>query len=194
MLRTNLATRPFYNERAVHVALIVAALVVLAVSVFDVASWVGLRRSHAELIGQVSGAQERAASLQRDAQRLRRSLNRAEVDAVANAATEANTLIDRRTFSWTGLFSRFETTLPPGVRILAVAPKTDKDGNLMVRIVVASRQAEDVESFVEQLTESKAFTGLLTREEILNPDGLLEVTLEGQYLAALPEKPAAGTR
>ncbi len=193
MLRTNLATRPFYNERAVHATLIVAALVVLALTAVDTVRWVGLRRSHAALVSQVSGAQERAASLQRDAQRLRRSLNRAEVEAVASAATEANTLIDRRTFSWTGLFGRFEETLPPDVRILAVAPKTDKDGNLMVRIVVASRQAEDVETFVEKLTESKAFTGLLSREEILNPDGLLEVTLEGRYLAAVPGKPAAGT-
>ena len=32
MLRTNLSTRPFYNERAVHVALGLVALVVLALT------------------------------------------------------------------------------------------------------------------------------------------------------------------
>jgi hypothetical protein len=191
MLRTNLATRPFYNERIVHLALGLAAVAVLAISVYNVASWVSLRRHHTELVNQVSGAELRAADLQRDAQRLRRSLNRTEVEAVAKAATEANALIDRRTFSWTGLFGRFEETLPPDVRILAVAPKTDKDGNLIVRIVVASRQAEDVETFVEKLTQSGSFAGLLSREEVLNPEGLLEVTLEGRYLAT-PVKPAAG--
>ena len=191
MLRTNLATRPFYNERVVHLALIAAAVVVVAISVFDVVSWVSLRRHYADLVNQVSGAESRAAGLQRDAQRLRRSLNRAEVDAVAKAAIEANALIDRRTFSWTGLFGRFEATLPADVRILAVAPKVDKDGNLTVRIVVASRQAEDVETFIEKLTESGSFAGLLSREEVLNPDGLLEVTLEGRY-QVVPQKPAAG--
>lgn len=191
MLRTNLATRPFYNERIVHLVLALAALAVLAITVYDVATWIGLRRHHAELVAQVSGAESRAEELQRDAQRLRRSLNRAEVEAVAKAAAEANALIDRRTFSWTGLLGRFEETLPPDVRILAVTPKVDRDGNMIVRIVLASRQAEDVEAFVEKLAGTKAFSGLLSHEELLNPDGILEVTLEGRYLGPV-SKPAAG--
>jgi hypothetical protein len=191
MLRTNLATRPFYNERVVHLVLALAALVVLAITVYDVADWIGLRRHHADLVAQVSGAETRADELQRDAQRLRRSLNRAEVDAVAKAAAEANALIDRRTFSWTGLLGRFEEALPDNVRILAVTPKVDKDGNMIVRIVVSSRQAEDVEAFVEKLAETKSFAGLLSHEELLNPDGMLEVTLEGRYIGPV-SRSAAG--
>ena len=34
-LRTNLATRPFYNERAVQVLLVIAAVAVAAISVFN---------------------------------------------------------------------------------------------------------------------------------------------------------------
>ena len=36
MLRTNLSTRPFYNERAVHVGIVVAALLVLAITALNV--------------------------------------------------------------------------------------------------------------------------------------------------------------
>jgi hypothetical protein len=193
MLRTNLATRPFYNERVVHIVLALAALAVLAITAYNVGAWRGLRRHHADLVAQVSGAESRAAELQREAARLRRSLNRADVDAVAKAAGEANELIDRRTFSWTGLLGRFESTLPADVRILSVTPKVDRDGNLIVRVVVAGRQAEDVETFVEKLTETRSFDGLLSHEEIVNQDGLLEVTLEGRYLGPVA-KPAAGTR
>jgi hypothetical protein len=192
MLRTNLATRPFYNERIVHLLLALAALVVLAVTAYDVGTWLRLRHHHAGLVAQVSGAESRAAELQREAARLRRSLNRADVDAVAKAASEANELIDRRTFSWTGLLGRFESTLPADVRILSVSPKVDEHGDLIVRVVVVGRQAEDVETFVEKLAETKSFDGLLSHEEIVNQDGLLEVTLEGRYLGPVT-KPAAST-
>ena len=35
MLRTNLSTRPFYNERAVHVCLALSAILVVALTVFN---------------------------------------------------------------------------------------------------------------------------------------------------------------
>ena len=35
MLRTNLSTRPFYNERAVQMALVAAAVLILAVTAFN---------------------------------------------------------------------------------------------------------------------------------------------------------------
>jgi hypothetical protein len=193
MLRTNLATRPFYNERMVHLVLALAALVVLAITAGNVIAWLGLRRHHADLVAQVSGAETRAAELQSDAARLRRTLNRAEVDAVARAAGEANALIDRRTFSWTGLLGRIESTLPDDVRILSVSPKVDRDGNLIVRVVVVGREAEDVATFIERLAETKSFDGLLSHEEVVNQDGTLEVTLEGRYLGPVP-KPAEGAR
>jgi len=190
MLRTNLATRPFYNERVVHLALALAALAVLAISVADVANWLSLRRRHADLVGQVSGAESRATQLQQDAQRLRRSLSRTEVEAVSKAASEANALIDRRTFSWTGLLGHFESTLPAEVRILAVSPRIERDGEMTVRIVVVARQAEDVDAFVGKLEATRAFAGLLSHEEVLNRDGMLEVTLEGRYLGTMARPPA----
>lgn len=36
MIRTNLATRPFYNERAVHIGLIVLAVIVVLATAFNV--------------------------------------------------------------------------------------------------------------------------------------------------------------
>ena len=36
MIRTNLSTRPFYNERAVHAWLLLVAALVIAASVFNV--------------------------------------------------------------------------------------------------------------------------------------------------------------
>ena len=59
---------------------------------------------------------------------IRRSIDRARLDAVQAAAREANSLIDRRTFSWTELLNQFQATLPPDVRIAGVLPQIDTDG------------------------------------------------------------------
>ena len=49
MLRTNLSTRPFYNERAVHLVLGLVALVVIGLTVANLVSVVRLSRQNTAL-------------------------------------------------------------------------------------------------------------------------------------------------
>jgi hypothetical protein len=46
MLRTNLSTRPFYNERGVHGVLAATALIVGAFTVFNITQLVMLTRGY----------------------------------------------------------------------------------------------------------------------------------------------------
>jgi len=116
-----------------------------------------------------------------DADRARRGVNREDLGRVAAAAREANTLIDQRTFSWTELLNRLEATLPPDVRVQSIQPTTDKQGNLTITLIVFGRQAEDIEQFIEQLEGTGSFQHVVSLSETTNPQGLLEVSLEGQY-------------
>jgi len=50
-------------------------------------------------------------------------------------------LVDRRTFSWTSLFSVLEQTLPPSVRLLTITPRLDK-GVLRLELTAATRSYE----------------------------------------------------
>ncbi len=194
MLRTNLSTRPFYNERVVQIALGVVALLVVAFTAFNLVQWRSLSERHAHLLARVGDDERNAARLRADAERARRSVNRADLERVAAAAREANDLIDRRVFSWTGLLNCLEETVPPDVRVQSIRPASDKEGNLTVTMVALGRRAEDIEQFVEQLEATKAFRHVYSRTETTNAQGLLEVSLEGRYLqGALPERPAAAT-
>lgn len=186
MLRTNLSTRPFYNERVVQISLAAAALLILALTAFNVVQFRSLSGRHAELLARVGDAERQATTLRSDADRARRSVDRSQLERVAASAREANSLIDARTFSWTELLNRLETTLPADVRIQSVRPVVDKDGNLTVAMIVLGRRAEDIEQFVEQLEGTKAFRHVYTRSESTNPQGLLEVTIEGWYLPGTP--------
>ena len=113
MIRTNLSTRPFYNERAVQLWLLVLALVVAAATVFNVARVIRYSQTDTELATQASRDEARAADLRAEAARLRGSVDLQQIELASTEARQANDLIDRRTFSWTDLFNQFETTLCP---------------------------------------------------------------------------------
>ena len=151
---------PFYNDRAVRIA----------------HRRGGARRARPDRLqrrrGLAAAIAERASSAPgRGAQRARRprrcAIRRARSARRSTAtswprsqaaAREANQLIDRRAFSWTDLFNRFEETLPPDVRIAAVQPQVDADGRMLVAVTVVSRRVEDLDEFIEALEETGAFT------------------------------------
>jgi Tfp pilus assembly protein PilN len=184
MLRANLSTRPFYNERAVAIALGVFALLVVAASVFNVTQLARLTSRQAVLASEIQTADRRAADLRRQAAQARASVDQRRLDAVAADAREANALIDQRTFSWTDLFNRFEATLPPDVRITAVRPTLESDGRLIVSVSVVARSVDDIDAFIEALEATRAFEDVLSRSENTDEEGQLNATLRGVYRTA----------
>jgi Tfp pilus assembly protein PilN len=180
MLRTNLSTRPFYNVRAVQVALSIFAAVVLGVTLFNVIRIVTLLTSQQTLGANADDAEREAARLLSEASRIRAQINPTELATVASAAREANDLIDQRAFSWTELFTQFESTLPPDVRITAVQPRLEK-GVFIVGVAVEARRAEDIDSFIEALEMTGTFRNVLATATQSNDAGLLEAIIEGVY-------------
>ncbi len=193
MLRTNLSTRPFYNERVVRLALLLLAVIVLGFTVFNTARVVVLNTTNSDVARRITDAEKRAADLRAEAARVRSQIDRRELQAVAAAAREANLLIDRRTFSWTALFNQFEATLPADVRITMVRPQIQKDASMTVTIGVVSRRVEDLDSFIENLEATGAFRNILSRQEATTEEGLIESTVEGQYIPLVGQPAAART-
>ena len=198
MIRTNLSTRPFYNDRAVSVWLGLLAALVIGTTLLNVGSVIRYSESDSVLATQAAQDTERAAALRADAAKLRASVDLKQVDLISTEARLANDLIDRRVFSWTELFNQSKT-LPPEVRITAVRPNVDRDGRILLLVNLVSRGVDDVNQFMENLEQTKAFMGLLTREEHVNDTGQLEATLESFYTppradaAAVPAATPAAT-
>jgi type IV pilus assembly protein PilN len=181
LLKANLSTRPFYNERAVHFWLLIGALIVAAATLFNAARVLRYSHSGTQLATEASRDEARAADLRQQAARLRATVDPKQIEFASTEAKQANELIDRRTFSWTELLNRFETTLPDEVRITAVRPKVDH-GDIVLTINVAARSVEDVDSFMNNLDHSGAFAHLTPSEEHFDDQGVLQTTLETIYL------------
>jgi Tfp pilus assembly protein PilN len=127
----NLASRPFRNE--VLPALLLGAggfLLLVATIVHGVVLWSVAKGGRHARVAEIQSLEKEEASL------------RLEIAQVPKAhPTAANLaewrilkeLVDRRSYSWTGIFSRLEEILPPGVRIGSLAPKVEK-GQMVLEI------------------------------------------------------------
>ena len=191
MLQTNLASRPFYNERAAQFALVIAAAVIVGLTAFNAVRLVRLSAAQSRLGAHALEAEREAGRLRIEAARIRTRIDPKELQSVSTAAREANGIIDRRAFSWTELFSRFEATLPADVRIKAVQPHLEK-GVFTVAIVAQARRIEDLEGFIDALEATGAFRDMRPAEETRKDNGLLEAIITGTYTAATRTKEKAG--
>jgi len=181
MLKGNLATRPFYNERLVRGALAVALAVAVLWAALNVITLVSLSQQSTMLSDRIRNEGLRASGARTEADTVRRGLNVAELKKVSGASTEANALIERRTFSWTGLFNQLETTLPADVRLVEVRPQTDDVGRLILSLTVLSRKIEDLDEFIRGLEATGAFSGVVSRSDEALDDGSIASTLQGYY-------------
>ena len=190
MLRTNLATRPFYNVRVVHVVLGLAVAIVIGLTAFNGIQIMRLGASQSTLGARAAEAGREAARLRAEAVRIRAQIDPQELQVVANAAREANAIIDQRAFSWTDLLSEFEATLPSDVRITAVQPRLEKT-SFVVGIGVEARRSEDLDAFIEALEQRGSFHNVLSIQEQTNTEGLIEAVIEGAYVP--PASPEGAT-
>jgi Tfp pilus assembly protein PilN len=191
MLRSNLATRPFYNERLVHWLLALAAFMVVAFTAFNIGSYLRLSGRQGGLEADAARDEQLARSLSARAAEARRRLDAKSLEQIGALAAEANRIIDARTFSWTALFDDIEATLPPTVMLTSITPSVGADG-ASVRFTVIGRTVEAIDTFIERLEATKRFANVQPSSEVVNEEGLFETQITGRYLAAArPGPPAA---
>jgi Tfp pilus assembly protein PilN len=193
VLRTNLSTRPFYNERAVHVAAAGVALVLLLITAWQVSRIVRLSHEKTELHTAIQRDRAEMDMRARDAAQIRRGLDQKELTLVSKAAKEANDLIDQRTFSWTQLFNQLESTLPDDVMLTSIRPEF-KDNVTTINVELQGRRSEDIDAFWDQLEKTGSFRDIQWSNVNVTEDGLRKIQMKAVYTSPAPApRPAATT-
>ena len=177
----NLATRPFYNDRAVHLALTGVGVIVFAVLVLSGMRLVDLSRTHRSLTLQAEAAERETADVAMQTARDERAAPTAALEALNAAAEEVNRLVERRIFSWTTFFNIIEQTLPADVMLTAVRPDADERGT-MVDLAVIGRSVADIEEFIRRLEGTGAFADVLAPQGELNDEGMYRARLRGRLV------------
>jgi Tfp pilus assembly protein PilN len=192
MLRSNLATRPFYNERLVTIAIGVVALIAVLLIVFNATRILALSGERAGVQARIAADRTEADRISHHAAAMQKGIDRPTLARLAASTREANDLIEQRTFSWSALFARLERTLPLDVRLLAVSPQVGENV-LKVSMTVVAKQLDDVAEFIDNLTDTGAFYDVQPTQQQLNDDDTYTATVDASYLPSRDPKPAGST-
>ena len=183
MLRANLATLPAHNRRLVWLALAALALVVVVLTSINVVRYVSLTLEESALGARAIDTETEAARLQAAAIQARTQIDPQALARITRAASEAEDIITRRTFSWSALFARFERTLPDDVRITAIRPAADDASGFTIAMAIEAQGAEDIDRFIEALESMGGFSEVLATEVRAVQGASLQALLTGHYEA-----------
>jgi hypothetical protein len=173
MLRTNLSTRPFYNERLVRVVLGLITLVAIGLAGYNVVRIVALRSQGAEARGQADAATREANRLRGEAQQ---TINREQLAAVQTAHVEsadrpARLLVDRAV--------QPVRHLP----LMFASPRSPANRHVRAHAGVFGAQGRGLDAFIDALEKTGAFREVLSRQEEAQEDGTLRSVIQGYYRA-----------
>jgi hypothetical protein len=195
VLRGNLSTRPFYNERLVSLALLVVAVCAAVLTGYNATRLLSLSSQRASLKERIDRDQAEASRIRAQTAGISKAINGPMLSGLAGSTREANDIIDRRTFSWTMFFDLIEKMMPFDVRLEAVTPRIEK-GVFKVAMTIVARRAPDVDDFIEALLATKAFRAVVPTDQSVREDGSYTALVEADYVAPRPptpvEAPGAG--
>ena len=185
MLKGNLSTRPFYNERLVTSGLLLAGIVAIGLTAFNVSQFMSLSERRAALQEKVRLAQLETTRIRNATQVVYSTLDRPALQALAGSAEEANRLIEARVFSWTRFLSGLETQMPLNVHLVSVSPRVDR-GVFQVDLTVVAKSLEDLQQFIDSLSKTGEFYDVFTTGRDLNDDGTIGASIRTGYRVTAP--------
>jgi hypothetical protein len=191
MLRGNLATRPFYNERLVTLGIVLGVVAVVALSAFNVSQILSLSQQRAAFKAAQSTDDGEAATVSQGTLSVQKSVDQVRLAALARQTREANDLIDERTFSWTIFLDHIEKTLPRDARLLSVAPRVNR-GEFEIGMAVNAKRYDDLEEFVDKLLATGVFYDTIAGTTNQNDDNTFTGAIMTRYYLA--PKPSKTTR
>ncbi len=191
LLRGNLATRPFYNERLVSLGLVLGFVGVLALTAFNITEVLSRSRERAAVKQEQERDDRDAAAVLAATASVQKSVDRVRLTGLARQTREANSLIDERTFSWTVFFGYIEQTMPLDARLISVAPRIER-GEFLIAMSVNARRSADLEDFIDQLWATGVFYDVAVTSSQRNDDGTFTGAILSRYYLA--PKPASATR
>lgn len=163
-LRLNLSTSPRENNRpflAATAAIGVVALVALGfLSRAAIRSW----RSNLQLRAELARLENEIRQERQQQQALENYFRSPQAQQILDRSAFLNSLIDQRAFPWTKIFMDLEQTLPPGVRVVSIAPKLE-NGRALVELTIGAATDEGKIKFLETLEKSPVFSGIEVKDE-----------------------------
>jgi Tfp pilus assembly protein PilN len=155
--RLDFAKRPFRDERPVFLLVGLAFAVAALFLVQNVRLYRDFNRDIEGTGRQIAFLEERRDRASKEAAESRTALNTYRVSALAQESRGLLKIVGERRFSWTGLLTRLEKTLPPEVRVTRLSPRFDETGDTTMNIGLLGKDADSVVRTIAAFAKDPAF-------------------------------------
>ena len=155
--KINLASQPYENARRFFTQWGVALVALFVVSgLLVVAAAKSWRVSHS-LNRSISEERDRLDKLNAQEKADLEILNRDQNRDVRERSQAINSLILRKEFSWTRIFSDLEKLLPPRLHIIAITPQLTQADQIEIRMMAAGDSREKAIDFLRNMEKAPDF-------------------------------------
>lgn len=172
----NLATRDYRHERRQRLLAGAAAIFLLLLLAVQVWYWAALRQKDAAIADQLSVKERELLRHQDDVRAIRAGFTGDAVKRYEAKVAALNSVLEAAAFSWSGLLTELERSVPPGVALAEISPDT-RTGR--VALHGAARTFADLGRFLRGLEQRTAFAEVfLLRQAARRPTAGGPETLE----------------
>jgi type IV pilus assembly protein PilN len=163
-LPLNLASEPFRRDRPILAASAATAVLMLGVLAVLVSIIVQQRELAADSRAQLARLESQLRAAAAKQAQLEAQLRQPGNAAVLDRNALFNSLILRKSISWTLLFADLEKVMPAQVRLMTVRPYLTANNEVQLDMVVGAQSPDPVIDLLKRLERSPAFgaTSLLS--------------------------------
>ena len=191
----NLASRPYENLRPYYNVAVLAVIFLVALA--SAVAWNDWQnRRNTRLLTEQSRQLETAmAELGREQQELEQWLGRPEVQEIRDRSDFLNSLIVRKSLSWTQMFMDLETILPARAQVTAIRPRLNQDQQVEVNLTVAAASMGPLVEFLKKLEAALQFGSPVVHSQrppsTASTDGQITLDLSVLYHQVAPKEGVA---
>lgn len=179
----NLASEPYENLRPLYSAVVMGLLLLIVLSL--AVAWKAQQsRNETRVLAEQSEQLDKdLAMLRREQQELMLWLGRPEVQEIREHATFLNSLITRKSLSWTQMFMDLEQILPNNVQVTAIRPSHNESAQAELNLTVVSPTVPPLLEFLKNLEGSPQFSDAVVEsqrfpvERATDPNIVLELNV-----------------
>jgi hypothetical protein len=165
----NLATRPFRNNTVVGSALAAIIVALVLATAYNLYFFLHYGGNYAQLQSDETTDRARLETIEGEEAKLAQEIQGRDFKRLYDRGRFASDLILRRSFSWTLLFNRLETVVPPEVMMTAIRPNITTDA-IAIRIEGVAKNQGAFIALQEKLQANPAFARVYpVNERRLNP-------------------------
>ena len=189
----NLASQPFENLRPYYTAAWIAAALAVILALVLVGEERQRRSETRSLTRQLTRFETELEELGREQRELEQWVRRPDVQEIRDHSVFLNSLILRKSLSWTRMFLDLEKILPAKAQVTAIRPHLNQSQQPELSLTVTAAEMGPLVELLKNLESSPQFGSPTVESQRFATDRAAEghVTLElsTQYQQSLPEAP-----